>query len=414
MSQPKSQQPVTVREMLWTYRSANAEAQEKDFYPKLADDVSQAISSRLREGERVWVGREMRLRLEAYTLHARLINIEPPLATVVGQPGRSTYVFSRFQERSKDERQDASAFIAEIIRYPNEQQSQVYHSLVGLEAIQSDLYRKLALLLQPAYLRNWAQRVYENAPPTTLLQIVDDRYPLTILEGQVGSGKTALARSIGSELATHMHTELALVVMNAQVRGGGYVGDLTRNIARAFAEATQLQENEQMPVMLLIDEADALAQARGGRQTHHEDDAGVNALIQCIDQLRGKPMAVIFATNLAQNLDAAIMRRAVAVYHFDRPSTEQRADVFRRALQGLGFSEQGIHTLAEATKPRALPGFGSTMHRYTYSDLTQRIIPTAIEYALWAKPAPPLSIDMLVRAAQAISPTPEAHTESQR
>ena len=148
-------------------------------------------------------------------------------------------------------------------------------------------FLKLTLLINPRYLDNWIARSYPEHPPQGLIRILKDRYPLLILEGDVGSGKTALARSIGHQLALRLNMKLVLLVMNAQVRGGGHVGELTQNIARAFEEAERHQEREQIPVLFLIDEADALAQARGGQQTHHEDDAGVNTLIQHIDRLHG-------------------------------------------------------------------------------------------------------------------------------
>src|SRR5438270_931222 len=179
-----------------------------------------------------------------------------------------------------------------------------------------------------------------------------------LLEGEVGSGKTALAPSIGHSLALSLQSALALFIVNAQVRGGGHVGELTQNISRAFTEAERCQEREQIPVMLLIDEADALAQARGSQQTHHEDDAGVNTLIQRIDRLRGRPMAVIFATNLFQSLDSAILRRAIASYHFIRPDDTQRANLFSRLLANIGLDEADIAELVRRTQPRELEGFG--------------------------------------------------------
>ncbi|HUY75160.1 MAG TPA: AAA family ATPase [Ktedonobacterales bacterium] len=409
MGQPGGQPPATTtpaREALWQYRGVDEDASEEAFYTGLAPEVRAAISVRLQPGERVRVGREMLLQIQDYTVQARLVNLLPVTANVVAP---TTTIFTQYQARKPDEGQDVSAFIAEVIHYPNPRMGQIYASLVGLDAIQQDMFRKLTLLLQPGTMGTWAQNAYGARPPQELTQIIADRYPLVILEGQVGSGKTALARSIGHVLATSLNNmELALVVMNAQLRGGGHVGELTKNIARAFGEATRLHEHEQLPVMILIDEADSLAQARGGRQTHHEDDAGVNALIQCIDKLRGKPMAVVFATNLAQTLDAAIVRRAVATYHFDRPSEEQRTQVFTRVLHGLLFSREDIARMVNATAARPLPGYGSPPHRYTYSDITQRIIPGAIEEAIWARE--PLSALMVLRACNAILPTPEAPT----
>jgi SpoVK/Ycf46/Vps4 family AAA+-type ATPase len=394
--------PIVAREVLWTYRGVSEESVEKDFFVALDKTVASEIARRLRVSERVWVGREMHLQVGPYTIQARLTNIEPLLATTVNEV---TNTITRYREQAKDEGQDVSTFLAEVIRYPNEPLSKIFDTLVGLNETKEDMFRKLTLLINPHFLDRWITNFYTTNPPQVLMQVLHDRYPLIILEGEVGSGKTALARSIGHRLATRLGTEIALFIVNAQVRGSGHVGELTQNISRAFTEAERCQEREQIPVMLLIDEADALAQARGGRQTHHEDDAGVNTLIQRIDRLRGRPMAVIFATNLAQSLDSAILRRAIASYHFDRPTPEQRAEVFRRLLANVDVDERGISQLVELTEPRPLPGFGPTLHHYTYSDLSQRIVPQAVEEAVYAQQL--LNIDHLAGACMTISPTPQ-------
>jgi len=406
-SMPQSSGPASIvaRDVLWTFRGVSEEETEKQFFIDLEENVAAEIANRLRKmGGRIWVGREMQLRVGAYTIRARLTNVEPVLATTIDS---STRFQAQYRERGKDEGQDVSTFLSEVIRYPNERFRTIYDSLVGLDTIKRDMFRKLALLLNPSYLNRWIADSYPANSPQTLVQALRDRYPLIILEGEVGSGKTALARTIGHRLAVKLPGELALFVVNAQVRGGGHVGELTQNISRAFTEAENCQEREQIPVMLLVDEADALATARGGQQTHHEDDAGVNTLIQRIDRLRGRPMAVIFATNLVQSLDAAILRRAIAVYHFDRPTPEQRADTFRRLLADINLRDQDIAYLVEWTKERPLPGFGNIKHRYTYSDISQRIIPYAVEQAIYAQTPRPISMDDLYSACLAVMPTPE-------
>lgn len=396
------------REVFWTYRGIAEEETEHSFFAALEDEVASEIEQRISGSQRIWVGREIHLRVGAYTIQARLTNVDPILATLTDASTRFT---AQYHERSPDEGQDISTFVSEIIRFPNERMGATYGALVGLDAIKADMMRKLTLLLNPAYLQAWITDNYAENPPQALLRVLRDRYPLIVLEGEVGSGKTALARSIGHWLAIDLKPpiNLALFIVNAQVRGGGHVGELTQNISRAFTEAERCQEREQIPVLILIDEADALAQARGGRQTHHEDDAGVNTLIQRIDRLRGKPMAVIFATNMVQSLDAAILRRAIATYHFDRPQQEQRAEAFTRLLAKLNISEKDIARLALLTEPRKLPGFGTTTHRYTYSDISQRIIPYAIEEALYRNQ--PLRLENLDHACMAVLPTPERQEE---
>jgi AAA+ superfamily predicted ATPase len=68
---------------------------------------------------------------------------------------------------------------------------------------------------------------------------------------------------------------------------------------------------ERGAVILLVDEADALAQSREAAQMRHEDRAGVNAFIRGVDRIgNGLPAAVIMCTNRLSALDPAVRRRA--------------------------------------------------------------------------------------------------------
>jgi SpoVK/Ycf46/Vps4 family AAA+-type ATPase len=400
---------TVARQAQWTYRPASADEAEREFFAALEPEVVAEIGRRFADARRVAVGRELHLRVGTYAVRARLTNVEPLLADVMD--GR-TQVLAQLQERSADGGQDVSAFISEVVRYPNERHGAAFDGLVGLDDVKADLVRKLASLLAPSRLDAWARDVYGSAPPDALLRMLRERYPLVLLEGEVGSGKTALAYGVGHRLATvELGGPLALLVVNAQVRGGGHVGELTQNIARAFTEAERCSEREDVPVLILVDEVDALAQTRGGSRTHHEDNAGVNTLIQRIDRLRGRPIAAVFATNLVRSLDAAILRRAAAVYHFDRPTTDQRRRAFATVLRGVRVSDEELGRLADLTGPRRLPGdvVGAQEHRYTYSDLVQRIVPHAVEQAFCA--GRPLDVDHLVTACASVPPTPEASVE---
>lgn len=402
MAQTATTQAIPAGEALWAYWGVSETPVEHEFVAALERAVADAIHARTTGGGRIWVGRELSSRVGQYLIAARLVNLEPLLATVITENTRTS---AQYIEHDKHDGEDVSSFVSEIIRYPNEQAEKTFDALVGLKSISDGLFRKLTLLANPATTDRWAQRHYGANPPANLLNILRDRYPLLLLVGEVGSGETALARSIGNTVASALHTDVALFVMNLRVRGGGHVGELTQNISRAFVAAERMQERQQIPILLLIDEADALAQARGGRQTHHKDDAGVNALIQHIDRLRGRPMAVLFATNLVQSLDAAILRRAAA-YHFQRPTAAQRAQLFRSIHSDMDLSDEQIGMLATATEPRVLPGYGGGQHRFTVSDLTQRILPMAVERAIWEQG--PLTFEALKDACDATSPTPEA------
>jgi hypothetical protein len=91
------------------------------------------------------------------------------------------------------------------------------------------------------------------------------------------------------------------------------------------------------------------------------------------------------------------MRRAAATFSFGRPNAAQRLEALRLALRGVDVSASTFSQLAELTGPDGdRPG-------YTYSDLTQRLVPAAVMDAF---PDSGLTDEILLRAARAIKPTP--------
>jgi AAA+ superfamily predicted ATPase len=154
-------------------------------------------------------------------------------------------------------------------------------------------------------------------------------------------------------------------------------------------------------VILLVDEADALAQSREASQMHHEDRAGVNAFIRGIDRVANSklPAAVIMCTNRLDALDPAVRRRAADVLAFARPNDEQRRSVLSSGLETVGLTRQQIDTLVAATGQ--IPG--TREHGFTFSDLLQRLLPTLV---LDAYPSRPIDGVRAVEIARAMEPTP--------
>lgn len=152
-------------------------------------------------------------------------------------------------------------------------------------------------------------------------------------------------------------------------------------------------------IILLVDEADALAQSRETAQMHHEDRAGVNAFIRGIDRISNGhlPAAVIMCTNRLGALDPAIKRRAADILIFERPNDEQRYNVLANPLNKLGLSESQIRAIVAATGDRENQGYG-----FTFSDLTQRLLPTIV---LDAYPDRPVDPERAIVIAKSIVPT---------
>jgi AAA+ superfamily predicted ATPase len=142
-------------------------------------------------------------------------------------------------------------------------------------------------------------------------------------------------------------------------------------VSKDFARTRRADGKAAAMGVLLIDEADALAQSRELAQMHHEDRAGVNALLRGIDGVRASrlPVLTILCTNRLDAIDPAVQRRAAAIQVFERPALEQRAALLARLLADTKLQPGDIDDLARATG-EAGRGYG-----YTYSDLRQRLVP---------------------------------------
>ncbi|MYA44169.1 MAG: AAA family ATPase [Gemmatimonadetes bacterium] len=266
------------------------------------------------------------------------------------------------------------------LTYPDVDIQERLGCLVGLDDHKARLTKILSLLINPAGLETWIKKYHPGAGElgNTILR----RPPLVVLAGDVGSGKTELAETIGDAVARQENIDITLFPLSLSTRGQGRVGEMTQLLSAAFdytfTEASKLKGSSPKSrgaVILLVDEADALAQSREAAQMHHEDRAGVNAFIRGIDRIaNGRlPAAVIMCTNRLSALDPAVRRRAADILTFARPNEKQRYAVLERPLKQLGFSVPHIKAIVDATGERQEWGYG-----FTFSDLTQRLLPMIV------------------------------------
>jgi SpoVK/Ycf46/Vps4 family AAA+-type ATPase len=296
----------------------------------------------------------------------------------------------------------ASRFFDAERVYPNPEARSWYDRLVGIDDHKRDLLLELELLLYTDRLTAWSRK--HHGKEILACQIMASRAPLILLEGDVGCGKTVLAETIGDPLAELINGKVHLLKLNTQVRGTGLVGEMTDLIVQAFVQAeTRASTLNGAPVLLLIDEADALAAERVDQHMHHEDKAGVNTLLQRIDSLRlgGRRIAVLFITNRPDALDPAIRRRAALRLAFRRPDDEQRAELFRRSIPEVELNAKYLRELVAATGPEAEKTYGAT---YTWSDITDRLIPAALRDAYAGRRA--LAAADIIKHAREMEPTP--------
>ena len=289
--------------------------------------------------------------------------------------------------------------------YPDPEARRRLALLTGIDDQRERLEKGLILTIDRQAMERWSKASHGSCLPLVAHFLA--RPPLFLLAGDVGTGKTALAETIGDAVARRADLPLTLHRMSLGSRGSGLVGEMTGLVTRAFSQVVEagrksVDKNGKARAghILLIDEADALAQSRSTDQMHHEDRAGVNALIRGINLLAEAklPIAVLMCTNRVGAIDPAVLRRAAEVLEFGRPGTERRRSVLVAGLDGVGFDERQVEELVQATGPHdGEPGF-------TYSDLTQRLLPG---FALDAFPDSRITFKRAMERALATRPTPE-------
>lgn len=301
---------------------------------------------------------------------------------------------------------DSKAGIFEEVReYPDPTAARRFASLVGLDDMKERLLKEGQLLLDPDSLAAWSNKHHRQK--SKIIDLFRDRPPLFIFAGDVGTGKTILAETFGDAIAREAEISVTLYALSLNARGTGAVGEMTSLLSAAFSEVKQAAKRgagrggkHNSGVILLIDEADALAQSRELGQMHHEDRAGVNALIRGVDDLAtgNLPAIVVMCTNRLEALDPAVRRRAAVTFTFSRPNDAQRLAFLKPVLEELGFSSQQIHALVVATGATNGRSYG-----YTYSDLAQRLLPGLV---LAAYPSNPITYDLAMEVVERHPPTP--------
>jgi len=138
--------------------------------------------------------------------------------------------------------------------------------------------------------------------------------------GPPGTGKTICAEALAYALSKRL-----LVVRYAELESR-WVGQTAKHVANVFRAA------EREDAVLFFDEADAIAGRRFTSVSaayEREANAIVNVLLH---ELETFPGVVIFATNLAANIDPAFERRIRTHILFEMPNQTERERIWRVQL----------------------------------------------------------------------------------
>jgi len=156
-------------------------------------------------------------------------------------------------------RPDFDELFERRIVYPDFKPQERLAALVGLQDHKRRLTKILALLVNSDGLDAWAKRYHPGADG--VLKAVMARPSLVVLAGDVGSGKSALAETIGDAVARQENIHVTLFPLSLATRGEGRVGEMTQLLSAAFEytvdEANKLkgcgEGGSRGAVILLVD-----------------------------------------------------------------------------------------------------------------------------------------------------------------
>jgi ATP-dependent 26S proteasome regulatory subunit len=185
-----------------------------------------------------------------------------------------------------------------------------------------------------------------------------------LLAGPPGTGKTLFARNLAFELGAE------LFVVNGSSLFDKYVGNTEKNIRDLFKRVA-----EHVPALLLLDEADALAQKRGQNMQGYRDGF-LNVLLGELNgALESPQFSVLVTTNRLDMLDPAFVKRLKTI-NFPMPRRAALKEIVRVHLGTVPLTDAlSIDELtSRVVNLLSCPNAENSLVRVGYRDGKSRVI----------------------------------------
>ncbi|MCW3169653.1 ATP-binding protein [Chryseobacterium sp. 09-1422] len=166
------------------------------------------------------------------------------------------------------------------------------------------------VFLEPRIREQFVQLIKEQTYAKELMEYGLPVNNKILLEGSSGCGKTMTAKAVANALAKN------IIILNLSNIVSSRIGETSQNIKMIFDKAARERS------VLFLDELDQIGKARGS----DDKDVGemrrlVNTLIQLIDYYPENAL-LLCATNHAEIIDTAIIRRFQLKIKYEMPSRQ--------------------------------------------------------------------------------------------
>ncbi|BAB66256.1 MULTISPECIES: cell division protein CdvC [Sulfurisphaera] len=178
-----------------------------------------------------------------------------------------------------------------------------------------------------------------------------DLFPLgwprgILLYGPPGCGKTMIAAAVASEIDSYFIQVDAASIMSK------WLGEAEKNVAKIFTKAREISKREEKPVIIFIDELDALL---GIYNSENGGEVRVrNQFLKEMDGLQDKSenykVYVIGATNKPWRLDEPFLRRFQKRIYVRLPDFQQRLALLQYYTSKIKMENVDLNKVAEMTE----------------------------------------------------------------
>ena len=150
-----------------------------------------------------------------------------------------------------------------------------------------------------------------------------------IFWGPPGTGKTLFAKAMATAL------KAAIIVVSGPELKSKWVGESEENLRQVFLKARQ-----SAPSIIVFDELDSIASARGTYTGSGVEHSMVNQLLTEMDGFRKEELVfVVGTTNFVESLDPALLRPGRFEFHLHIPYPDPKD---RRAILGIHDRKLGL------------------------------------------------------------------------
>ncbi|KAJ3778370.1 P-loop containing nucleoside triphosphate hydrolase protein [Lentinula raphanica] len=162
---------------------------------------------------------------------------------------------------------------------------------------------------------------------------------VVLLHGPPGTGKTSLCRALSQKLSIRLsqrYSHARLLEINSHSLFSKWFSESGKLVQRLFTSISELADEEDAFLFVLIDEVESLTAARASAMAGTEPSDGlrvVNALLTQLDKLKHRKNVLVMSTsNLVKAIDSAFVDRADIVQYIDLPPREAIYEILRTCL----------------------------------------------------------------------------------